>query len=169
METVSSRFLPKRCLRIAVPNGNTQAYASLVGEGDRASGGGGPRVTRGDKFGGQVNHAISIYGAEFCAETRLSQAIPTCHSQDPLRHLRWPSSPTREAYTLVTESMVSLLFLRPVDEDPGSPAASVRRSGEPSGRDVCNGTTQAYASLRRGLSWGAGHKGQRGVTPGRRK
>ncbi len=48
--TVRGRKYGKTFMSV-VPCGTTHAYASLVVEGDRDSGGGGPRVTRGDKFG----------------------------------------------------------------------------------------------------------------------
>ncbi len=67
----------------------------------------------------------------------------------PSATLRWPSSPTREAYSRVTESRVSLLFVRPVDGDTGSPSATVRgrKCGKPLRSGACSGSTRDEASL----------------------
>ncbi len=59
------------------------------------------------------------------------------------------TSPTREAFTYVPQSLVPLLLVRLFDGDAGSPAATVRGriSDKPFMSGICSGNTQPYASL----------------------
>ncbi len=89
----------KKTFRSAVRSGSTLAYASLVGEGDRASGGGGPRVARVNKSGGQNYQAISDFVVVFCEDHPTSNRSSRATHRTPSA-TSWPSSPTREAIFL---------------------------------------------------------------------
>ncbi len=147
--------------RRGVCSGSTQVNSLPCRGGGPRSGGGGPHSAR--KQAGRVSrslspcnpgketveniHAHAVFVCSVMALPRRNSMLRNgTPMQSPRAAHRTPSvrfadtSPTREAYSRVTEPSVPLQLLRPVDEDTGSPSATVR------GRIFANPSGAAHAA-----------------------